>query len=122
MKFPKFDKYACVGDSILWEKDGFEIRATIEPDDYSNVADFDCYSASDIKRWKNNEWFFCGIVLSISYNGITLEDHAASLWSIECNIRKRGNSYLSEVAKELESEALEAGRAARARMLEKLEH
>ena len=105
-KFPKFNSYALPGDVIKWEKDGFDITATLQADTDSNVNDSDCYSPIKIKQWKNDEWFFVGVVLSVSKNGIELTDHAASLWGIECNYNKKANNYLSEAARELESEAI----------------
>ena len=60
-----------------------------------------------VEAFKNDEWTFCGIVLSASYNDIDLTDHAASLWGIEMNYPNFDNSYLSKVANELLSEALE---------------
>ena len=120
-KFPKFDSYACEGDSISWDKDGYHITATIERDDDTKPTDSDCYSPLKIKQWRNDEWFFCGIVLSVSFNGIELSDHAASLWGIDCNYNARSNRYLSTVAKDLESEALEAAKQARVNMVQKLE-
>jgi hypothetical protein len=62
--------------------------------------------------WRKDEWFYCGIVLSISKGGVTLDDHAASLWGIEANYPDADNSYLSEGADELVPDALRAARAA----------
>jgi len=110
MKFPKFNSYACDGDSIEWQSEGFDITATIKYDDQTKPTDSDCYSPIKIKQWMNDEWFFCGLVLSVSKNGVELSDHAASLWGIDCNYNKRSNCYLSEVAKELECEALDCAK------------
>ena len=95
----QFDKYACVGDSISCDVGKYTFIAHIECDDYSNVNDFECYSKEQIKDWKSDRWFFCGIVLSCSYNGISLECNE-SLWGIECNLSDN-NDYLMEVANEL---------------------
>jgi len=35
--------------------------------------------------WKNDEWYYCGVILSVAIDGIVLDDHAASLWGIEAN-------------------------------------
>lgn len=94
-----FAKYACVGDSISCDVGKYTFIARIECDDYSNVNDFECYSEDQIKDWKSDRWFFCGIVLSCSYNGISLECNE-SLWGIECNLSDN-NDYLMEVANEL---------------------
>ena len=45
-----------------------------------------------------------------------LDDHAASPWGIEANYPDSDNAYLSKVAEELLPEALDAGRAALARL------
>lgn len=67
-----------------------------------------------LKAWCDDEWFYVGVVLSISRGGIELDDHAAALWGIESD----AGDYLTEVANELLTEALEAGRAALARLIE----
>jgi hypothetical protein len=123
-KIPAFDRYVCVGDSIQWSAEGFDIRARVEFDSDTSPRDFDCYSPRVIKLWEDNEWFFCGVVLSVSFNGVELSDHAASLWGVDCNYpsrRKNPNWYLSEVCSELQSEAIETARAEIARILSKLQ-
>lgn len=120
-KFPQFNAFACVGDSITWKKDGFDIRATLRADTDTHVNDQECYSVKHVKAWLNDEWFFVGVVLSVSFNGVALSDHAASLWGVDCNFPKKGaNRYLSEVAQELENEAIECGRTEVTRILEAL--
>lgn len=122
--FPQFDSYAIVGDSITWQADGFDITATLETDDMTRPDDFECYSKKQIKAWKNDDWFFVGVVLSVSKNGVDLGDHAVSLWGIECNFssrKKNPNTYLSDCALDMQSEALESARAALADTLAKLQ-
>ena len=108
--FPQFDNYVCPGDTITWPSDGFDFVARVECDHDTKPTDSDCYNEADIERWNNDEWFYVGIVVSVSFKGVQLSDHAASLWGIDCNF-KDDNSYLSEVAKELEYEALIVARA-----------
>ena len=62
------------------------------------------------KAWFNDEWFYCGIMLSVSYKGIVLDSNAASLWGIEANYPGSDNKYLTEIANELLPEALQAGK------------
>lgn len=122
-KFPQFGQYVCPGDSITWEKEGFEIVARIEFDQDSRPEDSDCYTKRQIDAWRNDEWFFCGVVLSVSLNGVMLAEHAASLWGVDCNFpsrRKNPNHYLAEVAQELESEALDEAKRQQYRILEAL--
>ena len=139
-----FDAYACAGDFITCEVDGFTVTATIVYDDSSGRPDRECdgfwpslnpkdagwigdKSPSTLARrraraqsvmdaWQNNEWFWCGIVLSVSRNGVVLDGRAAGLWGVECNYpvfskRRRVNAYLLEVANELLPEAVETGRS-----------
>lgn len=109
--FPQFPDCACVGDSIQWTKDGFDFVARIAQDYDTEPMDFDCYDIKDIERWNRDEWFYCGVVLSVSLKGIELDHHAASLWGVECNFSDTANAYLSEVAQELEAEALTVARS-----------
>ena len=95
-QIPNFSQYVCEGDTIEWSREGFDFVARIE-------------------RWNNDEWFYCGIVVSVFFKGVELSDHAASLWGIDCNFGD-DNSYLSEVTKELEYEALDVARAEVARL------
>jgi hypothetical protein len=117
---PQFDTYVCAGDSITWQSEGFDLTARLEYDIDSKPTDCDCYSADDIRRWKADEWFYGGLVVSVSLNGVELSDHAASLWGIDCNFGDE-NSYLAEVAKELESEAIATAKTEAARILKALQ-
>ena len=83
-------------------------------------TDYDCYEHEDVQRWRNDEWFYVGVVLSVSRNGVELSNHAASLWGVDCNFSDTSNAYLSEVARELEPEALDTARAEVARIREAL--
>lgn len=109
-KFPQFNSYACIGDSITWQKDGFDITATLHADSDTHINDYDCYSPVKVKQWLNDEWFFVVVVLTVSRGDVLIDDYATSLWGIECNYNKKGNKYLAQIARELESEALEAAR------------
>jgi hypothetical protein len=113
--FPQFDKYVCEGDTIEWTREGFDFVARVVYDHDTKPSDSECYAPEDVTRWENDEWFYCGIVLSVSLQGIELEPHAASLWGIDCNFGT-DNAYLAEVAQELESEALDTARAEVARI------
>lgn len=104
--FSQFPAYACEGDRIEWTAEGFDIVARLVYDTDSKPTDCDCYNPKDVQRWRNNEWFYVGVVLSVSRNGVELSDHAASLWGIECNFNDTANAYLSEVAQELQAEAM----------------
>lgn len=121
---PQFDRYVCIGDSVTWQCEGFDITARIEFDDSSRPEDSECYTPRQIAAWRRDEWFFCGVVLSVELNGVELSDHAASLWGLDCNFpsrKKNPNYYLSEVCAELESEAIAAAKVAREKMLTALQ-
>ena len=66
--------------------------------------------------WRKSDWFYCGIVLSVSLDGVELAPHAASLFGLEANYPETDNSYLTEVAGHLLPEALAAARAVLARL------
>ena len=106
----KFQSFVCPGDSIQWSAYGFDLTATVYADSDSRPEDSDCYTPEQIKAWRAEEWFFCGIVVSVSRAGITLSDRSVSLWGIEANFPGTDNSYLSEVADELQAEALSYAR------------
>lgn len=63
-----------------------------------------------MQRWRDDEWFYVGVVLSVSRNGVELSDHAASLWGVDCNFSDTSNAYLSEVAQKLETARAEVAR------------
>ena len=141
----KFDDFVCLGDTIICIVDGFTVTARIRHDEmpdapderqdgfwpslYKDDAGFigsgngfrDRFAKAQAKAeavmaaWKNDEWFYCGVILSVAIDGLTLDRFAASLWGIEANYPDSDNAYLTEVANELLSEAIEAAKAERAR-------
>jgi len=141
----KFDSYVCLGDSLTCEVEGYTVTARIAHDDtpdapderqdgfwpslYPDDAGFigagnrwrDRFATAQalaervMAAWKNDEWFYCGVILSVAIDGFELTDHAASLWGIEANYPESDNAYLTEVANELLLGALEAAKAERAR-------
>ncbi|MEP0314223.1 MAG: hypothetical protein ABJL57_18525 [Hyphomonas sp.] len=141
-----FDAYACEGDAISCEAEGFTLTARIVADDcpdapdqrqdgfwpslYKDAPGFigpgngfrqrfakaQAKAEAVMEAWRKGEWFYCGIVLCVTRDGIELDDHAASLWGVECNYPGADNSYLTSVANELLPEALDASRAAAARL------
>lgn len=136
MFIQKFDRYVCEGDTIETEKDGYTITARIVHDPDHGIDDDDVHNPdqsvtgcddaqqealmSARQAWLGDEWFYCGIVLSVSRNGHLIDEHAASLWGIEANYPGSDNSYLTEVANELLAEALEYALQAREKILEAL--
>lgn len=112
-KFPKgFSDYACEEDYIEVTIGGYVIRATLEYDRFTKPTDFECFDEEQIAAWRKDEWFFGGIVMSASYNGVHL-DPCTSLWGLEVNLPGCTNEHLTEVANEMLDEAL--GEATRRR-------
>jgi hypothetical protein len=134
--------YVCAGDTIGTEEGPFTVTARIVHDESAHIYDddmhhedptsatFDGAPAGEYERtqearaaWFRDEWFYCGIVLSVDVDGIVLDDHAASLWGIEANYPPRDpkapydNSYLTEVANDLLPEAIDAARERLARLV-----
>ena len=141
----KFDDYVCIGDTIICTVDGYTVTARISHDDTPDAPDerqdgfwpslykddagfigsgngwrdrFDNAQALAnrvMAAWKNDEWFYCGVILSVALDGLTLDRFAASLWGIEANYPDSNNAYLTEVANELLPEAIPEAKAERAR-------
>jgi hypothetical protein len=103
-EIPKFGKYACVGDSVTWVRGIYDMRAVLHADDDTKPTDFDCYSDAEIAAWAQDEWRFVGVVVTASLGGTDLG--SASLWGVDCNHPNGNNDYLSEVAGELQAEAI----------------
>ena len=141
----KFHSYVCIGDTITCTVDGYTVTARISHDETPDAPDerqdgfwpslykgdagfigagngwrdrFDKAQAraeAVMAAWKNDEWYYCGVILSVAIDGLTLDRFAASLWGIEANYPDSDNAYLTEVANELLPEALEAAKAERKR-------
>lgn len=101
LSFPTgFKNYACIGDAIDVSVGDVTVTATIEFDDTSKPSDYDCYREPDVERWRQDEWFYCGIVLSIHVDGVVVSKHEESLWGIEVNFGDN-NDYLTQVANDM---------------------
>lgn len=102
-----FAKYVCPGDEITCTVDGFTVTArciyddtvrspeeedegfwpSLDPDSNSYIgpkskstlARHMRQALEVIRAWKNDEWFYCGIRLSVSMQNVVLCEHAASL-------------------------------------------
>ena len=115
-----FDNYVCDGDTSTVERNGYVITATIRHDSTTRPHDYDeAYTKEVIAAWERDEWFFCGVVLSATYNGVPVHDHAASLWGLEANFGF-DNSHIAQVADELLDVALEEAENARQTMIAQL--
>lgn len=112
----QFDDDPLFGDRsviVLHERDGCAIRlqAAIEYDSDADPYGFDCYTEEEIRLWKQDDWSFCSVVLSLTLNGKEVADIGSCCgldlvytWSELA--RHRGiaeppGTWLSEVASEL---------------------
>ncbi|WP_300381104.1 hypothetical protein [Henriciella sp.] len=141
-----FDSFACEGDTIQCDAQGFTVTARIVRDDCSDRPDerqdgfwpsldigdpgfigagrqprqrYDAalkQAEAVMQAWKTDEWFYCGIMLSVRVDDILIAPHAASLWGIEVNYPGSDNAYLTQVANELLTDALITGREAAQRL------
>lgn len=135
----KFKDYVCEGDKISAYIDGVDYTARVYRDDnleppdkrqdgfWPSLDPKDCGYIGDkgqaefdkqmrhakavMRGWKNDEWFYCGIVLEVEINDEVIEKHAESLWGIERNYppydtNLTPNEYLTTVANELLDEHL----------------
>lgn len=131
------DSFVCEGDTITCEVDGFTCIATVYRDDSNDRPDerdtgfwpskdktaagyvepdkfnAEMAKAENVMRaWKDDEWFYCGIDVTIEKAGVQLTaQYNHALWGIECNYPGSDNDYLRCVANENLSEALEAAKA-----------
>jgi len=128
-----FDRYACAGDTITGTLNSYDLTARIEHDQDSSIDDDDTHNTDQAvtgcdddqqeeliaarDAYARGEWIYCGIVISVSRNGVLIDDHAASLWGIECNYPGSDNGYILEVANDLAGEAVEQAEKERARIV-----
>lgn len=154
-----FDEYAVPGDTIEAQHNGLTITARLVDDDTadspeerdegfwpSKNPDDHGYIGPDheqfeqqwqhahqvMEQWRNGDWLYVGVVLDVAKNGITIANHAASLWGLECNYPKNPyaasadddypNNYLTEVANELADEALKVARRNLATLADEQDH
>jgi hypothetical protein len=103
-EIPKFGKYANVSDSVTWVRGIYDMRAVLHHDGDTKPTDFDYCSDDEVAAWAQDEWFYVGVVVTASLGGTDLG--SASLWGVACNFPNSDNDRLSEVAGELQAEAI----------------
>lgn len=128
-----FGDYVCAGDSIEVEHEGITYTARIVFDEEAHIDDDDVHAAQEVtgaddethaqivaarEAWARNEWFYAGVVISASKAGVVLDEHAASLWTVECNYPGSDNAYLTEVANELLEDAQSVAKTVLAKLTE----
>lgn len=100
---------------FIGEPDEELVRGTNSPANGNNFrarfAKAQAEAEALMAGWRKGEWFYCGVVLSVSLEGVELAPHAASLWGLEANYPGSENEALTRAANTLIPEALaEAGR------------
>lgn len=118
--FPAFPDYICPGDSRRIECGPFTITARIVDDTDTRPDWFDCYEPEHLRAWSRGDWYFVGLVLSVHVGECLLDDHAASLWGIDCNFPGGDNRHFQEIADDLLPIALEQAEQRRADLIQKL--
>jgi len=142
----RFSDFVCEGDCIACEQDGFRVVARIVRDDcpdapdqrqdgfwptlYKDAPGFigpgknfrDRFARAQAEAeavmaaWRRDDWFYCGIVLSVSLDGVILDEHAISLWGVEANYPGSDNAHLTDAADELLPDAIAIGLRAAQRL------
>jgi hypothetical protein len=131
----RFQDYACFGDTIAGEAEGYQLSARLVPDDCADPPDarqsgfwpsrdpqdpgyIGAKSESTFYRrlararaimdaWKRDGWHYCGVVVTASRAGVELGE--TTFWGLEMNYpsgRKNPNRYLDTVAEGLAPLAL----------------
>ena len=141
-----FAAFVCPGDVITCEARPFTVLAQIVPDECPDApdqrqdgfwpslykdapgfigpgpnhrqrfADAQAKAEAIMQGWRKGDWFCCGIVLSVSLEGVEIAPQAASLWGVEANYPETDNRYLTEVANELLPDAIALARETLARL------
>jgi hypothetical protein len=142
----RFQPFVCAGDGITCQSGPFTVLAQIVPDDcpdspdqrqdgfwpslYKDAPGFigpgpnhrqrfaeaQAKAEAVMDSWRKGDWFYCGIVLSVSVEDVDLTRTAAALLGIEANYPDTDNSHLSDVANDLVPEAIAAARETLARL------
>jgi hypothetical protein len=142
----RFRSFVCPGDVIRCEAGPFTVLAQVVIDDCPDspdqrqdgfwpslyigapgfigpgnnfrqrFAEAQAKAEAVMDGWRKGDWFYCGIVLSVSLEEDLLTTQAV-LWGIEANYPGTDNSYLTDVANELLPEAVAAARETLARLV-----
>lgn len=132
----KFRDHICIGDRITTTVGSYRITARIRRDldydiDHDDVHNPKVHPANEFPKihrqimeareaYDRDEWWYGVLILSVSFNGVELDDYAVVLGGLEINYPGSNNEHITEAANELLREARDVGRVARGRMVEKL--
>jgi hypothetical protein len=78
---PTYYKHNQLEAIDLPKQGKFDLTAYVVPDEDCLPDDFDCYTETQYNAWRNDEWYFVGVYVVASVNGIELAE--SSLWGIE---------------------------------------
>jgi len=82
------------------------------PNHWQRFAGAHAKAEAVIEGSRKGDWFYCGIVLSASLEGVARVSHAASLGGIEARDPGSDNTYLAESENELLPEIIAVAREA----------
>lgn len=68
--------------ALGWQTTGLTVRAHTERDEDETPYAFDCYTSADIEAWKNDDWCFVGVIVTVT-DAYGFEWAEASLWGTE---------------------------------------
>lgn len=106
-----FPNYVYPGLCVDVERGNVTYHIVLSFDCCTNINDYDCYSTTDIERWKNDEWFFGCLDVSATIYGAadTFElTNLASICGVDCNLTDNTGEYLDSFIPDLLAEALDS--------------
>jgi len=121
-RFTKWSKPFTADSTIFTRYKSWDATARLVHDCDSDVDNYDCYSIEQAIRdklpkkeiakltklredYRNEEWCFVGVVVTVSKNGIELAKQ--SCWGIECGL-PNAHEHLNDIANDLLIEAIDA--------------
>lgn len=90
----------------LPDREGYQLRAYLEPDIDSTPDDADCYSDADKVAWWRDMWSYVTVVVEASRHGVTLSSAALSaveygnLTGVKCDPLNDDPAGLDALARE----------------------
>lgn len=100
----KFDKFACVGDSIQCDVGDVTYYAVLHYDPETRPQDFDCYTEQEVASWKADEWFF-GLIEIVAQRKGWRKRHLAYMGGVDVNLGEN-NDYLTDLATDILPDAV----------------
>lgn len=112
-RYYDFAKAVKIAKRDEWDAPPYRTGTKAQQAERAARRDFEALQA-----WCNDEWWNVGVAVTVSKDDIQLTgDYDFALWGVECNYPGSDNAYLMEVANEYVGEAVEAARAAIAKLV-----